>query len=86
MIDGLAEARFLQELLLEMTQQHSSTRLLDLAVQRLASREHAEHQDHNVLLDVGVSYPVLSDPEPPLGRLDVLQSLDVALVTLSELV
>lgn len=40
MIDDLAEARFLQDLLLEMTQQHSSTRLLDLAVQRLASREH----------------------------------------------
>jgi transcriptional regulator with GAF, ATPase, and Fis domain len=40
MVDPAAESRFLQELLLEMPQEHSCPSLMDRVVRRLATREH----------------------------------------------
>lgn len=50
-----------------------------------ASRQHAEHDDHLVLVDEREPHPDLAYPEAPLGRRDVLEPHDVTLVGFSEL-
>ena len=56
MIDPTAESQSLQDLLLTMPQEHSSRSLLEMAVRRIAAREHvAQHYRAELAQDARVA-------------------------------